>query len=72
MERFRVSQGEHWSREYLIEAEDLADAKAKYDEYVRTGEEGDDIYMFDPEYIADIETDRVWYGEQGNILESTE
>lgn len=68
MSEFRVSQGELWSRDFVIEAETLEQAKEIYAQYVNTGKEPDNMHMYDPEYIEDINGDAIWSDEEGNIL----
>lgn len=66
MSRFRVSQGELWAREYVIEAESIEEAREIYNKYRVTGEEPETMYCYAPDYIDDIAGDEFWWDEKGN------
>jgi len=68
MTKFRVSQGELWTRMYLIEAETIEIAKAIYKAYQDNVDEDHILHMYDPEYVDDIKDDVVWYSEDGSII----
>lgn len=72
--RFRVSQGELWSRMYIIEADTLEQAKEIYANYGVYPEkvvnpEPNNVYVYSPDFIDEIDDDVVWYDEEGNLLE---
>lgn len=69
MPNFRVSQGELWSRTYIIEADTLEQAKEIYARYGIDLELPDNVYMYSPDYVDDIDDDVVWYDEKGNIMD---
>jgi hypothetical protein len=67
-----ASQGEHWFRNYRIEAEDLAGAKEIYENYLYGKDTKDSIVSIDdPEYIEDNVDDVVWYldGEEVSLVD---
>lgn len=75
MPNFRISQGELWHRVYIIEAPNLAEAKAAYLHYNNTGQETFgtiDIIATEPEYIEDIIDDVIWMTEDGTPIKNTE
>lgn len=76
MPNYTVSQGEHWYRNYTIEAPNLETAKAFYGLVISQdiGADFEDECSYvvgEPEYIEDIPEDRLWF-EFGKIEEISE
>jgi len=63
MPRFVFSQGETWARRYTVSAPTEKEAKDIYSKYLLTGEEPEDMYIGDPEFIGDNADDLIVYQE---------
>lgn len=69
---FIASQAEVWSRNYKIEADNLAGAKEIYNNHLKGIKSlGRIVSIETPEYVEDIVDDIVWYldGEKVELLE---